>query len=77
MDLQAEKLNILQAIMNITDEGLIMDVKAFLLDRKTDWFDELSEEEQKDVLEGIAEADRGDTLPHSEVVKMFGKWGLK
>lgn len=77
MDLQAEKLSILQAIMNITDEGLIMDVKAFLSDRKTDWFDELSEEQQKDVLEGIAEADKGDTLLHSEVVKMFGKWGLK
>jgi len=77
MDLQAEKLNILQTIMNITDEGLIMDVKAFLSDRKKDWFDELSEEQQKDVLEGIAEADKGDTLPHSEVVKMFGKRGLK
>lgn len=77
MDLQAEKLSILQAIMNIDDEGLIMDVKAFLSDRKTDWFDELNEDQQKDVLEGLAEADRGETVPHSEVVKMFGKWGLK
>jgi hypothetical protein len=77
MNLQAEKLNILQAIMSTNDEGLIMDVKAFLSDRKTDWFDELSEEQQKDVLEGLAEADRGETIPHSEVVKLFGKWGLK
>jgi hypothetical protein len=38
MDLQAEKLNILQTIMNTKDEGLILDVKAFLSDRKTDWF---------------------------------------
>ncbi|MCR8561671.1 hypothetical protein KXD93_28710 [Mucilaginibacter sp. BJC16-A38] len=77
MDLQAEKLSILQAIMNINDEGLIMDVKAFLSDRKTDWFDELTEDQQKDVLEGLAEADRGETVPHSEVVKMYSKWGLK
>lgn len=77
MDLKAEKLNILQAIMNINDEGLIMDVKAFLSDRKTDWFDELTGDQQKDVLEGIAEADRGETVPHSEAVKLFGKWGLK
>lgn len=77
MDLQAEKLSILQAIMNTNDEGLIMDVKAFLTGRKTDWFDELSNEQQADVLEGLAEADRGDTVPHSEVVKLFGKWGLK
>ena len=77
MDLQAEKLSILQAIMSTNDESLIMDVKAFLSDRKTDWFDELSEEQQKDVLEGLAEADRGETIAHAEVVKLFGKWGLK
>jgi len=77
MDLQAEKLNILQTIMNTNDEGLIMDVKALLFDRKADWFDELNKEQRKDVLEGLAEADRGETIPHSEVVKLFGKWGLK
>jgi predicted transcriptional regulator len=77
MDLQAEKLNILQAIMDTKDEGLIMDIKAFLSDRKVDWFDELSAEQQNDVLEGLAEADNGETVPHAEVVKLFGKLGLK
>ena len=77
MNIQAEKLNLLQTIMNTNDEGLIMDVKAFLSGRKADWFDELSDERQKDVMEGLAEADRGETVPHAEVVKLFGKWGLK
>jgi len=77
MDLQAEKLNILQTIMSTTDEGLIMDVKAFLSDRKKDWFDELSEAQQQDVVEGLKQADNGETIPHDEVVKLFGKWGLK
>ncbi|QKJ31681.1 hypothetical protein HQ865_18560 [Mucilaginibacter mali] len=70
-------MNLLQAIINTDDEGLIMDVKALLFNRKTDWFDELSAEQQQDVMEGIAEADRGETVPHAEVVKLFGKWGLK
>jgi len=77
MNLQAEKLNILQAIMNTNDEGLIMNVKAFLSDRKSDWFDELSEGQQKDVLDGLAQADKGEIVSHAEVVKLFGKWGLK
>ena len=77
MDLQTEKLNILQTIISTKDEGLIMDIKAMLFDRKADWFDELGEEQQKDVLEGLAEADHGETISHSEVVKLFGKWGLK
>jgi predicted transcriptional regulator len=77
MDLQAEKLNILQTIMDTKDEGLIMDIKAFLSDRKVDWFDELSAEQQNDVLEGLSEADCGETVTHAEVVKLFEKWGLK
>lgn len=77
MDVQAEKLELLQTIINTNDEGLIMDVKAFLLNRKLDWFDELNAEQQKDVLEGLTEADRGETVPHAEVIKLFGKWGLK
>lgn len=77
MDIQSEKMNLLQAIINTDDEGLIMDVKALLFNRRTDWFDELGAEQQQDVLEGIAEADRGETVPHAEVVKLFGKWGLK
>jgi hypothetical protein len=77
MDLQAEKINILQTIISTNDEGLIMDVKAFLSDRKKDWFDELNEEQQRDVMEGLKQADSGETIPHAEVVKLFGKWGLK
>jgi predicted transcriptional regulator len=77
MDIQAEKLNLLQTIINTNDEGLIMDVKAILFNRKSDWFDELSDEQQRDVMEGLAQADRSETIPHSEAVKLFGKWGLK
>jgi predicted transcriptional regulator len=77
MDLQAEKLNLLQTIMNTKDESLIMDIKAFLSGRKADWYEELNEEQQNDILEGLAEADRGETVSHAEVVKLFGKWGLK
>ena len=43
---------------------------------KPDWFDELSEENQKIVLEGLAQADNGETMTHEEAVKLFGKYGL-
>ncbi len=53
-------------------------LKTFLFEgRKDDWFDELNEEQQSTVLEGLAEADRGETISHNEAVKLFGKWGLK
>ena len=79
MDLTAEKLSIPQTIINTNDKVLIKDVYAFLADRKIDWFDELGAEQQQDVLEGIAEADRVQTVSHEDIVivKVFGKWGLK
>jgi predicted transcriptional regulator len=77
MNLEAEKLDILQTIISTSDESLIMDVKAFLSDRKDDWFDELGDEQQKDVLEGLDQADKGETISHAEAVKLFAKWGLK
>ncbi len=42
MDVQVEKLELLQTIINTDDESLIMDLKAFLSNRKLDWFDELN-----------------------------------
>ena len=74
MDLQAEKLNLLQTIINSDDAGLIMDLKSILSSRKQDWFDELSDDQKNDVLTGLAEADRGEVVPHEEVVKLFSKW---
>jgi hypothetical protein len=58
-------------------KNLILDMKALLFDRKADWFDELNEDQQKDIIERLTEADQGETISHAEAVKLFEKWGLK
>ncbi|MDN3583898.1 hypothetical protein [Mucilaginibacter flavus] len=63
MNIQAKKLNISQVIITSN--------------RESNWVDSLSENQQKDVLEGLDQADRGEVVPHEEAVKLFGKWGLK
>ena len=47
------------------------------MDTQADWFDELNDEQQQIVLEGIDQANKGEVIPHSEVVKLFTEWGLK
>ncbi|MEN8249776.1 MAG: hypothetical protein ABFS32_12655 [Bacteroidota bacterium] len=37
--------------------------------RSTDWWDEISDAEKTAIEEGIAEADRGELIPHEEVMK--------
>ena len=43
-----------------------------LQEKETDWFDELSEEQQNDVLEGLRQLDNGQTFSHEEAKKRFG-----
>lgn len=43
-------------------------------DNNTDWWDLMTPEQQAEIDKGIAEADRGEGVPHKEVVKIFDKW---
>lgn len=40
----------------------------------TDWWNELSEDEQKSIESGISDADEGNLRPNSEAKKIYGKW---
>ena len=72
MDLQAEKLRLVQAILNIDSLKLIKEVDAVLSNREEDWFDELSEDQQQSVLRGLEQADRGYTISHKEAIARLG-----
>ena len=72
MNIQAEKLSVLQQILNTDDVSLIKDIKSLITSRDLDWFDVLSKSQQNDVLEGIAQLDNGEVFSHEEAKKRFG-----
>ena len=72
MDLQAEKLKLVQAVLNINDVSLIKEVEDLLKSRNHDWFDDLSEDQQQSVIRGLEQADRGETIPHKEAIARLG-----
>ena len=72
MDIQAEKLSLVKAILDIDDAGLINKVKKLLKKNEHDWFDDLTEEQQQGVLRGLEQADRGETITHEEAVARLG-----
>ncbi len=72
MNLQAEKLKLVQAILNIDSLKLIKDVEALIMSQEHDWFDDLSEIQQQSVLRGIEQADRGETISHKEAIARLG-----
>jgi hypothetical protein len=68
MDLQAEKLKLVQAVLNIDDISLIKEVGNLLKNKSHDWFDDLTADQQQSVMRGIEQADRGETITHEEAI---------
>jgi hypothetical protein len=72
MDIQAEKLQLVQAILNIEDIGLIKKVKKLLHKEEVDWFDELTDEQKQAVNRSLEKLDRGEGIPHEEAIARLG-----
>jgi hypothetical protein len=67
MDIKADKLDLIQWLLELTDENVIAKIKH-LRNEDADWWDSLSADEVKAIQEGIQELDRGEGIPHDQVV---------
>jgi thiamine pyrophosphate-dependent acetolactate synthase large subunit-like protein len=68
MNLQAKKLELVQLIINTEKPSILKKVED-VFKKKVDWWDEISEDERKSIEKGLAEADRGELLPHEQIMK--------
>lgn len=70
MNLQAKKLELVQMILNTEKPAVLAKVEAvFKKEKGADWWDELGEDLKAELEESLAEADRGELIPHEEVMK--------
>ena len=75
MNLQAKKLEIVQLILNTEKPSLLKKVEdLFKKEQVTDWWDTISDEERAEIEQGLAEVDRGEVIPHEEVMAKYKKW---
>jgi uncharacterized protein YehS (DUF1456 family) len=70
MDLQAKKLELVQLILNARKPLTLKKVEEVLKkEKEEDWWDEISEAERHSIEQGLAEANRGELIPHEQVMK--------
>jgi hypothetical protein len=74
MDIQAEKLELIQWIVGVNDLNIINEFIALKKSKESDWWDELSAEEQAEIHEGLSQADNGNVIPHEKVMEKYKKW---
>ena len=77
MDIKELRADLHNMIDKISDHNVLTAVKTLLsgkVDKESDWWDTISEEEREEIQQGIKEANRGEVMPHEEVFKRYKKW---
>ncbi|MGF7138261.1 hypothetical protein [Roseimarinus sediminis] len=77
MDVIELRTDLHNMIDKITDSNVLHAIKTLLSDKSVsqeDWWDTISEEERKGIEQGLAEAERGEVIPHEEVRAKYDKW---
>ena len=74
MNIEATKLELMHLLLQTQKESLLAKLKKVFEEEQTDWWDEMTREEQQEIKKGLLQADQGDTIAHEDVMKRFKKW---
>lgn len=74
IDLQNKKIELIQWLSTLEDQSLIDKLMKLRKKEKTDWWSEISIDEQKSIERGIHDAENGKLTSHSNVQKIYEKW---
>ncbi len=73
MNIEAEKLSLIQWLAQLSDERLIARLKLIQTSR-SDWWDTIEMEERIEIERGLAQAKNNEVTAHDEVMEKFEKW---
>lgn len=74
VNLQNKKIELIQWVSTLNDQALIDKLMKFREKEKSDWWKEISIDEQNSIDKGIQDADNGKLTSHSNVKKIYDKW---
>ena len=76
MDIQAEKLSLIEWISRVNDQSIIAKLKKLQADYigSDDWWDELNQEEKESIERGLKDIEEGRVHSHETVQEIYGKY---
>ena len=76
MDIQAEKLSLIEWISRVNDQSIIAKLKKLQADYigSDDWWDELNQEEKDSIERGLKDIEEGRVHSHERVKEIYGKY---
>jgi len=74
MNIQAEKLELIEWLARINDFSIIDKIKSIKADYSNDWWDQISEEEKESIQQGLLDIEEGNVKTHEEVKQIYAKY---
>ncbi|SEA70886.1 hypothetical protein [Bizionia paragorgiae] len=74
INLQNKKIELIQWLSTLDDKSLIDKLMKLRKKEKTDWWNNISTDEQRSIEKGIQDADNGKLTSHSNVKKIYEEW---
>jgi predicted transcriptional regulator len=74
MDIQAEKLQLIEWLAGLNNPAILKRFISLKMKEEKDWWDQISLDEKAEIEEGLAQANRGEVVPHKEVMANYKKW---
>jgi hypothetical protein len=74
MNIETTKLELMHLLLQTQRESLLTKLKKVFEEEKTDWWDEMSDEEKKEIKIGLKQADNKEYISHKDVMNRFKKW---
>ena len=69
MDIQSSKIELVKIILNIENDNFIQKVTDFINEEKSDFWNELTQEQQEEIKIGIDQLNKGKRTSYKEVLK--------
>lgn len=71
MNIQTSKIELVKMILNIENDKFIEKITEFIQNEKTDFWNELSLDEQKEIEKGIEQLNNGKKIEFNNFLKRF------
>lgn len=71
MDIQTEKVQLIEWLAGRTDLSVIEEIKAFKSRKESDWWDGLTREQQEDIEAGLADLNAGRKTEFDQVMNKY------
>ncbi len=74
MDLQTEKLELVRMVLETDNPSILATVKKFLAEsKKVDYWDELPQYQRDEILKGVEEVGKGETVDYEKIIAKHRK----